>query len=130
MTRLARPRCRLASIGILLLAARAPGVARAGAPDAAAELEAAAIDGNATPMLAPARIDALPPVERQAWTAYVDRSRALSARDHASMEAELRAAGKARMTRAPYRKAFRIEPEMTPAYFATPEARRAAQAMI
>jgi PelA/Pel-15E family pectate lyase len=64
----------------------------------------ASAQGNrdTTGLLSARRIAALPPAQREAWTRYIERSRRLAARDRAAMEAELRAAGLTRMTRAPY----------------------------
>jgi PelA/Pel-15E family pectate lyase len=101
----------------------------AGAPARAAG-EAAGIDGNATAFLEPARLATLPAPERASWTAYLERSRRLSAADHASMQAELRAARRARMTPAPYRKAFRVDATMTPAWFGGAEAARMADNLL
>jgi PelA/Pel-15E family pectate lyase len=90
-----------------------------------------AIDGAATPLLAPARIAALPAPEREAWTRYLASSERLSAADHAAMDAELRAAGKPRMTPAPYKKAFRFDPgAMTPAWLRSDEGRRMVDAVL
>ena len=50
----------------------------------------------------PGALAALPARERAAWTAYIEQSRRLHSRDTAAMNAELRAAGLQKMTRAVY----------------------------
>ena len=55
--------------------------------------------------------DSSPAVERPLWLAYLARSREQYARDTASMGRELRAAGKTRMTRAPYAHGFELGPD-------------------
>lgn len=52
-------------------------------------------------LLDPARIAALPDPDREAWTRYLETSRALRALDRAAMDAELRALGRERWTPAP-----------------------------
>jgi PelA/Pel-15E family pectate lyase len=54
------------------------------------------------PLLAPERIAALDGARRAEWTRYLQMSAALHAADTASMNAELRQLGRARMTKAPY----------------------------
>jgi len=90
----------------------------------------AGIDGNATAFFEPARLARLPAAERAAWTRYLERSAQLAAADRAAMDAELRAAGKPRMTPAPYRRAFRVEATMTPDWFRGEEARRMADNLL
>ena len=76
-------------------------------------------------LLAPARIARLPATERAAWERYLESSRRLRAADRASVDAELRALGRDRLTRAPYaRSAFEVTSAMTPAWFAGDSARR------
>src|SRR5687768_15921864 len=62
----------------------------------------------AEPVTAPAElldsvlIQSLPAPERDAWTRYIAASRAKRGAERAAMDAELRAAGRERMTRAAY----------------------------
>lgn len=72
---------------------------------------------GAQQLLAPARIDSLPPAERAAWRAYRARSDSLRAADRAFMDAELRAAGLERMRKATYARGFEITSRMDQAYF-------------
>jgi PelA/Pel-15E family pectate lyase len=82
------------------------------------------------PMLSDARIDSLPPRERDPWKAYVTRSRAQRAIDSAAMAAELASVGKKEMERAPYSSAFEVTKMMRPAWFATDSARRIAENIL
>jgi PelA/Pel-15E family pectate lyase len=82
------------------------------------------------PLLSAARIDSLPEAERAAWRAYVARSEATHARDTALMNAELRGAGRRRMTRAPYVHDFEVTKAMTPAWFAGEAARHEADVIL
>jgi len=82
------------------------------------------------PLLSDARIATLPAAERAAWTAYVERSRATRARDTAAMNAELRAAGAAKMTRAAYAHDFSVEKWMTPQWFAGDSARAMGESIL
>ncbi|HEX8903858.1 MAG TPA: pectate lyase, partial [Longimicrobiaceae bacterium] len=69
--------------------------------------------------------------EREAWSAYVRRSREWRARDQALIAGELRAAGQARMTRAPYvRESFEIRPWMRGEWFRSDSARRMAETIL
>jgi PelA/Pel-15E family pectate lyase len=88
------------------------------------------VDGNTAPRLDRARVAALPPAERAAWTRYLERSERLAALDRGSMDRELRAAGQARMTPGPFRRAFHLEPEMTAAWFKRDEAARMADNLL
>jgi PelA/Pel-15E family pectate lyase len=81
-------------------------------------------------LLAPARIGRYARGDSAAWMAYLARSRALHARDTASMNAELRRVGRDTMTRAPYAHDFDVKPWMTPAWFATDSARRVAEHIL
>ena len=81
-------------------------------------------------LLAPARIGRYARADSAAWMAYLARSRALHARDTASMNAELRRVGRDTMTRAPYAHDFDVKPSMTPAWFATDSARRMAEHVL
>jgi PelA/Pel-15E family pectate lyase len=81
--------------------------------------------------LASARIERLvSPVERPLWTAYVTRSRDRHTRDTAAMGRELRAAGRAQMTRAPYAHGFEVGPEMTERWFGSDSARILADVIL
>jgi PelA/Pel-15E family pectate lyase len=82
-------------------------------------------------LLTTRRIAALPPAEREAWTRYVQESRRLAALDLAAMEAELRAAGLGRMTRAPYAgAAFDLGERMSDEWFRSDTARRIADNLL
>jgi len=81
-------------------------------------------------MLTDARINSLPASERDAWKAYIQRSRAQRAVDTASMAAELARLGKREMERAPYASGFEITDAMTPAWFVTDTARRIAENIL
>jgi PelA/Pel-15E family pectate lyase len=61
---------------------------------------------------------------------YLERSRAMYARDTASMNAELRALGKATMARAPYAHDFSVKGYMTRRWFASDTARRMAESIL
>jgi PelA/Pel-15E family pectate lyase len=120
-----RARCALAIAGAalaLVLGAPAAVSARDGGEQ---------IDGAATALLAPERIAALPAPEREAWTRYLATSERLRAADHAAIDAELRAAGKPRMTPAPYKKSFRFDPAvMTPTWLRSDEGHRMTEAVL
>jgi PelA/Pel-15E family pectate lyase len=86
---------------------------------------------QASTLLAPRRLVALPPAQRDAWTRYIEESRRLAARDRAAMEAELRAARLTRMTRAPYAgTAFDLGERMTDEWFRSDTARRIADNLL
>ena len=85
---------------------------------------------GAQSLLSDARIAQLPPAERAAWSAYVARSRAARSRDTAAMNAELRAAGMAKMTRAPYAREFSVTKAMTPEWFAGDSARAMGESIL
>lgn len=80
--------------------------------------------------LSPSRIAARAPALKREWDAYVDRSRAAYDRDTASMARELRASGRAAMTRAPYAHDFSVTPLMTKAWFAADSAQRWARNIL
>ena len=68
-----------------------------------AQAQAPQAPENVGPDLLPAvRIDSLPLVKRAEWRAYIARSVRLHAADTAAMSAELRAANRTTMTKAPY----------------------------
>jgi hypothetical protein len=82
-------------------------------------------------LLAPERLAALPEAERAAWQRYIERSRRLHDADTAAMNAELRAAGQARMTKAPYAGAmFDLADEKSDAWFRSDSARATAEALL
>jgi len=88
-------------------------------------------DGGSAPLLAASRVGTLSEPARSAWTTYLERSRRLAALDRSAMDAELRAAGLARMTRAPYaRAAFALTPRMTAEWFESDSARRIADNVL
>ena len=92
--------------------------------------QATDIDGDATPFFGADRLARLAPAERAAWTRYLAAASQRRTADQALLGAELRAAGKARMAPAPYRKEFRLTPSMTPAWLAGDEGRRVTATMI
>jgi PelA/Pel-15E family pectate lyase len=112
-----RHHCLIGRILVLGLAA----VATAGAQE----------NGEMRGLVRADRIAALPPAQREAWTRYVEDSRRLAARDRATMDAELRAAGLARMTRAPYAgAAFDLGERMSDEWFRSDTARRIADNLL
>jgi PelA/Pel-15E family pectate lyase len=119
-------------LALLILGCRARPAATPAPPPAPARPPppASEIDGNATDFFAPPALGRLSPGERAAWQGYLARSAKLRAADRASMDAELRAAGLAAMFAGPYRKAFRVEPSMTDAWFAAPDAVRIADNVV
>lgn len=76
------------------------------------------------------RIAKLPAAQRTEWDAYLRRSRAVFARDTASMNAELRAIGRTAMTAATNAPDFRVTTAMTREWFATDSARRLADIIL
>src|SRR5258708_5927186 len=88
------------------------------------------VDGNAADFFN--QPDLAGTSDRSAWERYIEKSEKLGSADRASMEAELRskAQPKLSMTPAPYRKAFRVEPRMTPEWFHEEEAAKMADAML
>jgi PelA/Pel-15E family pectate lyase len=98
--------------------------------DSIAKLPSFRAAHDTIPMLTNARIAALPPNERQAWLTYLDSSAAQHARDTSVMNAELRAAGKTAMTRAPYTHGFEVDKHMTTAWFTSDSARRMADIIL
>jgi PelA/Pel-15E family pectate lyase len=92
---------------------------------------AAVLDEGGRELLAPERIAGLPDAQRTAWRAYLERSRRLRDADTASMSAELRSAGMARMTKASYAApTFDLASEKDDAWFRSDQARRIADAVI
>jgi PelA/Pel-15E family pectate lyase len=140
LARVKRPRTRslaALALGVAAGVSAAPlgRPARAAAAAAPATVAATAgrepVDGASTDFFAPARLGALPPARRAAWVRYLEGSARLGAADRASIDAELRAAGKVHMTPAPYCKAFRFEPgSMTPAWLRGEDGRKMAAAML
>ncbi len=80
--------------------------------------------------LSDVRISRLPAAAQGRWRAYVARSRAARAADLEAMRAELRAAGRDTMVRAPYTHEFFVVPAMTERWFATDTARRMAESIL
>lgn len=81
-------------------------------------------------LLSAGRVARLAPEKSAEWSTYLARSRARYAADTTVMHAELRAAGMAAMARAPYARDFVVADSMTPAWFATPAARRVADIVL
>jgi len=92
-----------------------------------ADAQLPAVEG---PLLAPARIAALPEAERRAWEAYLDASRRAGEADRASLAAELRALGRAEPIPPPTGADFRLTSAMTDAWFGGDEARRIAESIL
>jgi PelA/Pel-15E family pectate lyase len=106
-------------------------VARGQEPGRDATAAGAAEHRDTTDLLSARRIAALPPAQRDAWTRYIEESRRLARRDRSAMEAELRAAGLARMTRAPHADApFDLGERMTDEWFRGDTARRIADNLL
>jgi PelA/Pel-15E family pectate lyase len=91
---------------------------------------AVAEDGSAD-LLSPARLARLDDARQREWTAYIERSRRMHDADTASMNAELRAAGLTRMTKATYAAAmFDLADEKDDAWFRSDSARTIADAVL
>jgi len=118
-----------AASAALLLAGAA---ARAQSPaDSLARLPGAAVERDGTPLLDTALVARLAPGERAAWERYQASSRRDRERDRALIAAELRAAGQARMTRAPFvRQSFELTREMDDAWFRGDSERRMAEVIL
>lgn len=98
--------------------------------DSIAALPGSTVERDTVPLLGAARIAALPPAGKEAWTRYLEASRAARARDQALLREELRALGRERMTRAPYAKGFDVAKSMTPEWFRGDSARRTADNLL
>src|SRR5688500_3495034 len=82
-------------------------------------------------LLDSALIASLPAAEREAWMRYITASRAKRAAERAAMDAEVRAAGRERMMRAPYiRQAFEVTGRMTAEWFRSDSGRRMAESVL
>ena len=81
-------------------------------------------------LLAASRIAALPQPARGEWQRYVETSRQNAARDRATMDAELRAAGRQTWARAPAGRGFAVTDDMTEAWFRGDSARRLADVLV
>jgi PelA/Pel-15E family pectate lyase len=128
MTAAGRVRRRTTATAGALGLVLAAGCATAQARTPAASVVAARDSGE---LLAPARIARLPEPQRAEWMRYLETSRRLRATDRASVDAELRALGRERMTRAPYgRVAFEVTPEMTASWFAGDSARHVGNVVL
>lgn len=122
-------RAALLAIAAGMLAAGSPAAAQ-NPTDSVARLPGSAVERD-TALLAPARVAALPPAQRAAWTAYLERSRADQARDRALIDAELKALGQAKMTRAPFvRESFEVTKAMTDEWFRGDSARAIAENIL
>lgn len=82
------------------------------------------------PLISARGLAALPRADRARWAAYLERSSRRRALDTAAMNAELRAIGATRMTRAPYGKGFAVTPAMTAAWFAGDSARLVGERLL
>lgn len=83
-----------------------------------------------TPLLAPARLAALPAAQQQAWAAYLAASRAEAAGDRESMARELAAIGRTRVTVAPHHDGFHLQPWMTATWLRSDSGQRATRALL
>ena len=112
--------------------AGAPTVDTIPAPaDSAPPAPPVALTAAAPELLDSTLIMSLPAAEREAWTAYIARSAMKRAAERAAMQAELRALGRDRMTRAPYvREAFEVTKRMTPEWFRSDSGRRLAESVL
>ena len=81
-------------------------------------------------LLSAQRVARMAPAKLAVWSTYLARSRARYAADTVVMRAELRAANMTAMVRAPYARDFVVADSMTPAWFATPAARRVADIVL
>jgi Pectic acid lyase. len=98
--------------------------------DTVALLPGRAVERDTTSLVAPPRLRDRPRAEREGWARYVARSRELASLDRAAMDVELRAAGRSAMVRAPWSHDFSVTRAMTPAWFTTDSARRAAESIL
>jgi PelA/Pel-15E family pectate lyase len=119
-TRTPRTAGRLAACAVLLVAA-------VPAACAAAQQGSGANDRN---MLSAARIDSLPPAQRQAWREYIARSRRLAALDSAEMRRELAATGQTAMKAAPNQNGSTVIGEHPAAWYRSPEGKRIADVIL
>lgn len=85
---------------------------------------------TAEELLAPARIARLPATQRAAWEQYITISDSIARGDSAALAAELRLANADSLRPAPTGSGFFIQKEMTPAWFAGPEAGALARAIV
>jgi hypothetical protein len=88
------------------------------------------VRAQGTELLAPERLELLPPEQRPAWDRYLTRSRARAEADRAAMQAELQALGRSTWTPAPSSRAPLFRDGMDAAWFASPEARRIADILL
>jgi PelA/Pel-15E family pectate lyase len=113
------------------LLATAPLAAQQSPMDSLARLPGAATERDTVSTFSPVRLATLPAGRRAAWTAYLQRSREMKARDQALIAGELRALGQVRMTRAPFvRESFEMKRGMDAAWFRGDSARRMAVAIL
>jgi PelA/Pel-15E family pectate lyase len=82
------------------------------------------------PLLAPARIARLAPGPRAAWERYLAESREWARRDAEVMQAELRAAGRERLTPAPEGPGSTVDGERPAGFYRTPAARDTADVVL
>ncbi|HEY2404490.1 MAG TPA: pectate lyase [Polyangiaceae bacterium] len=134
---MARPTAQLAIAVVLMLCAcrahRSPEPKASAAVSSAVATTAASasagheehpIDGNAQNFFSEGELARLSPEERPRWLAYLEHSAKQRELDRALIASELRALGRSEMVTAPYRKAFRLEPEMTADWLKSEEGRR------
>jgi PelA/Pel-15E family pectate lyase len=119
---------------IVMLLAPACASSQAGAVknpmDSIAKLPSYKAEHDTVPLLSARRIDSLPAAERDAWRAYIARSKAQRAIDTAAMASELATVGRREMERAPYASGFEITKKMDAAFFASDTAGRIAQNIL
>ena len=85
---------------------------------------------DTAPLLPESRIASLAPARRREWQSYLARSRAMFIRDTLMMRAELAAAHRTTMQRAPYAHDFSVTPAMTPGWFEGDSAQTLAHAIL
>jgi PelA/Pel-15E family pectate lyase len=125
---LLRDDMRAIAMAVLVLAS---GAALGCAGQPATGTPAPVVADGTRDLLAPERLARLPDTQRSAWLAYLDHSRRLHDADTASMNAELRSVGSARMTKASYAgPQFDLAGEKDDAWFRGDSARTIADAVI
>jgi PelA/Pel-15E family pectate lyase len=92
-------------------------------------LSASAAFVDAAPVTAEA-IGVMPDAERPAWAAYLEKSRAVAAKDEAALRAELAAAGGMAAVRAPDGGDFKLPAKPGDAWYAGPEAKQLADVVL
>jgi len=108
---------------VVVLSAMPAGCASAGTPP----LLPAPVDGE---LLSPERIAALPAGDRAAWHGYIEISERHRERDRETIEAELEALGRERLTPAPDARGRILRERKTDEWFGGEQARRIAENVL